>query len=810
MSLWFELKYTLRLLIKNSWHSLLSAVIVALCIAITWTAVSSYYHTQIKPLPFTDAEQWYAIEEFDRVIDADPTHRLDAYTHQLFSSNIDDFEVLGGYAYQPAALTVEGLSERVHRVAVSPELLQATGIFPAIGSGFSSDDRLAGANSVAVISYDLWVNTFAADEQILDRQIVIDGQAHSIVGVLGQNDHLVAAFDVYTPLSLSAVTQPSDTNLQVGTIGKLNPNTSLADVNVAIASLVSSLRSQYPEYYSENYEAWLTPLNEVFRFNVSPGVNAILGFVVITMTALGCISIGNLFTARMLERGQEFALRNALGSSKYRLLRQSLLESFAVCLIGSIVGVGLSYLASFGLAQMGEQIYNSGALGSVPVDLISGTALIEFVFLLFLIVAIWLLSGLIPALKVARKDPSEVLSGSSSGALSSGSARSTTILVSLQIICTCFALIVCAGGIYAVALTRTIDYGFETEDIITASLDFPTANSTHNDKLLYMNELQAEVEALPTVETLAFSSQLPGSMAGGLDYRTEEMPDSNDQFQQIPVVAISPNYLSTLDIELTTGRSFDSNDNDTSLPVALIDTELAQSLWPDETALGKRIQIDPRNTATWVTVVGITSGITPAMSANRPQPIVYLPLAQSSISQLHLLARTNGTPTIVSTQLKQAATNVDRGIPLYRTFTMAEHLDSLEANLLLLRNIFATISLASLIMAITGIYGVVSRSILQRVREIGVRRAMGSSNWKVIRLFLRKTATYLGIGSVVGGGPAILALVALIDGDEGVLTVVPPIYIAVCFGLAMFIALATYLPTRRAISLEPGDALRYE
>ncbi|MCG8415664.1 MAG: FtsX-like permease family protein, partial [Pseudomonadales bacterium] len=647
-------------------------------------------------------------------------------------------------------------------------------------------------------------------EQILDQQIVIDGQAHSIVGVLGQNDHLVAAFDVYTPLSLSAVTQPGDTNLQVGTIGKLSPNTSIADVNVAIASLVSSLKSQYPEYYSENYEAWLTPLNEVFRFNVSPGVNAILGFVVITMTALGCISIGNLFTARMLERGQEFALRNALGSSKYRLLRQSLLESFAVCLIGSIVGAGLSYLASFGLAQMGEQIYNSGALGSVPVEFASGALLIDFVFLLFLIVAIWLLSGLIPALKVARKDPSEVLSGSSSGALSSGSAKSTTILVSLQIICTCFALIVCAGGIYGVALTRTMDYGFETEEIITATLDFPVSSYTHNDKLLYMNELQTEVESLSTIDALAFSNHLPGTTSGETDYRTEEMSSLNDQFQQVPVVAISTNYLRTLDIDLIAGRNFDSNDDSSSLPVALIDAGLAESLWPGETVLGKRIQIDPDNTATWVTVVGVTSRVAPAMSANRPRPIVYLPLAQSAINQLHLLTRTSGAPTNISTQLKQAAANVDRGIPLYRTFTMTEHLDSLEANLLLLRNIFATISLAALIMAITGIYGVVSRSILQRVREIGVRRAMGSSNWKVIRLFLKKTATYLGIGSVIGGGPAILALVALIDGDEGVLTVIPPIYIAVCFGLAVFIALATYFPTRRAISMEPGDALRYE
>ncbi|MCG8412609.1 MAG: hypothetical protein MI746_00185, partial [Pseudomonadales bacterium] len=134
-------------------------------------------------MSFTDAEQWYAIEEFDRVIDADPTHRLDAYTHQLFSSNVDDFEILGGYAYQPTALTVEGLSERVHRVAVTPELLQATGIFPALGSGFSADNGLPGNNAVAIISYDLWVNTFAADEQILDQQIVIDGQAHPIVGV---------------------------------------------------------------------------------------------------------------------------------------------------------------------------------------------------------------------------------------------------------------------------------------------------------------------------------------------------------------------------------------------------------------------------------------------------------------------------------------------------------------------------------------------------------------------------------------------------------------------------------------------------
>lgn len=812
MKLLFELKYTLRLLQKNIWHSILCAVIVAMCIAISWTAISVFYHAELKPVPFADATRWVAIETVDKEISADAIQSQDEFLHQYVEENLDGFEHIGGYVFQAASLNVDSLSQRVNRLSVDPNLFDATGILPALGRSFTRQDRESPNQHIAIISYDIWINTFASTQNIIGEQIFIDNQAHTIVGVMGENSHVIADFDVYTPFLPHIALQPGDSSTLVSTIGKLLPGVSRSSVDLELTNLLDGLREQYPEFYSQSLEARLVPLNDLFK--VSGGNDwlfATFGLIVFTMTALGCISIGNLLIARVLERQQEFALRNALGSSRTRLMRQSLLESFLICLVGSIVGFALSFLAGFGMVQLLDEAEYGRNIGTLPVDLSPSLLPIEFLFLGTLILGVWLACGIVPAFRASRQDPATALSGSSIGSLNTGSFSATKILVGFQIVCTCFALVVCAGGIYGIALTRTTDFGFSTDTIITANIDLPAERFDHNARLSFLDSMSTELENSPSIQAHAFSSNVPGSFPSIIEFSTADtLQGRNDQLQLSRIIQVTPAYFPTLGIDIVSGRNFVIEDNTSSLPVALVNAELAERLWPNESALGKQIQLDPENSNRTITVVGTVTGVSAVNAANRILASIYLPISQDSPSSLRLLARTTASAEQANAEVTAAAINVDRSVPPYRQLTMEQFLTSAEANNILVRNSFITISIAALIMAITGIYGVVSRSILIRVREIGVRRALGSTNWRIIRLFLKHSTSFLVAGCLLGGLPATAILAALIAEIDGAIRIILPVFFLVISGLALFILLATYIPTRNAIALEPGDALRHE
>jgi len=470
----------------------------------------------------------------------------------------------------------------------------------------------------------------------------------------------------------------------------------------------------------------------------------------------------------------------------------------------------LTVIVSTALLHIAEASF-LGVDAPLPLDDTARGHPLQYLFVGMLTVAIWILSSLLPAWKIARQDVSEVLSGSGKGSVQIGNFTTTKLIVGLQIVCTCFLLVVCGALLYAMVEIVHTDYGVLKKGILTAKLDLPANRFDANQRWRYVSELEQELHQLSVVDAVAISDYLPGMAVDENEYTVRGLElEANGQYPISPFVSINTDYLSTLEIDIIEGRNFNSSDDKSSLLVALIDRDLAAKFWPDDSALGKQIQFDPQNTASWLTVVGVTANVVANWPAISSLPIVYRPLAQAAFSKLQLSIKVRGQPLDAVAEVKRAATRIDREIPLYRFLTMEEHLYSLEASADLFGNVFTGISFATLVMAISGIYGIISRSVLQRITEIGIRRALGSNNSKIIWLYLRGALVYLVIGCLVGGGSALLVTGAIFSSLQAGLGAVPLIYFIVCAGLAGLVAIATYLPVRKAIALEPGEALHYE
>ncbi len=809
MNLWFDLKYAWRLLLKAPGYSALCIVVVALSVGLamlTWTLA---YAMAFKPLPFPGTERWLSVQVAANATGT-PWPRLDAYTYQELLKRNRSANYLGAYSDQTAVLSEGQASTSLRAAAISPGLLSAMQIAPQVGRLFDAADSLPGAAPVALISFDTWQNSFAADPDIVGRHVRIDARPMQIVGVMPKAFLVFNDFELWLPLQLKNLARPGDSTLFLSALVVLEKDQNAGAVLNEMEAAVDEVNRNYPELFDAGRHVALIPAHQMHTHQNLQIVGTVV-FLSVAVLLLGCMNISMVFLARLLERSRELALRTALGASRARLLRQCLLETALVVLLGLLLGYVLADLGvdwMHGVDAFGKQIQASGRSLNLPV-----LRPIDLVVAVTAATAIWLLSTVLPAWRVAKQDAALVLAGSSKGAAGPGSARSAGLLVGLQMMVSCLVLVLCANLVFAVREEARMPTGLNSAHVTIATYPtvFDARYAEANERLRYWDQLTATIKGRMPAAEVAYATAVPTRPVSVPVSVEHQEGAANQGALRLRLTAVSDNYFELLGIEMRSGRLFDSTDNSTALGVAIVDQRTAKRYWPRDSqrgnALGRRIQLNPAENGPWLTIVGVASPVT--RPYERDRGVVYQPLRQAAPTAFHLIVKSPTSAADSRVALRAAAFAVDQDLPLHNLQMLDDYLAALNLNSTAMIPAFSVITAITLILAATGLFGLISRSVARRTQEVGVRRALGSTQWQVTAVFLRQGALYASAG-VIGVGLGVVIMSLITASIPNILIHAAPITLGVFVLMALVIFVASWLPTRRAVALEPGDALRYE
>lgn len=809
MNLWFDLKYAWRLLRKSWGYSLMCASVVALSVGLAVWTYTLAYSLLWRPLPFPASERWYSVQVAAKGNPAAARPSVDAYTYQEILKQSRSANHLGGFSNGVAVLSEGQASTSLRTAAISPRLLAATGVKPHLGRTFHETEGQAEAAPVAILSYDTWQSYFAGDRAVVGKTARIDAAPVQIVGVMPKGFYAFQDFEMWVPLQIPVLARPSDSTVKIAPFVALGADQSASSIVNEMRAAVARVNSDYPSVFNSARLVTLIPAPKMYTHSDAP-ILGMLGFMSAAVLLLGCMNISMVFLARLLERSRELALRTALGSSRARLLRQSLLETALVVVVGLVAGFALAAVGvgwARGVAGFLAQIQATGRPPYLP-ELRPSDFLVAMVFA----AVIWLLSTLIPAWRISRQDAAVVLAGSGKGATMGRNNKGVLLLVGLQVAVSCLVLVICANIVMAVNDEVNRPAGLNTSGVMlsTAPTVFSERYSEPAQRLRYWDDFAAAIRSrIPGAEA-AFATAAPTKPVRIPAAIETRQGNEKEGALTLPVSAVSENYFSLLGLTLRSGRFFDNTDNSESLPVAIVDEHLAARFWPDQDVVGKRVQLNPSDNGRWLTIVGVVSAVASRPYERDDVGVLYQPLRQTVPAAFQLLVKLPNEATAdARAALRAAAFGIDRDLPLHNLQTLEDYLAALWMNYRALVPIIVAVSLITALLAASGLFGLLSRSVAQRTQEVGIRRALGATPWRATSMFARQGAVYLMVAVV-----SVALGVMMMPGLSAVITNIFDHVVLGTLGVVLLMAgvifIASYLPTRRAVALEPGDALRHD
>lgn len=801
-----DFRYALRLLLKNPGFSVLTSGVMAVGLGISLYMLAFLDVNVLRPLPFDRGEDMYVIEtEVNGLRVGSSVNQHDA---ELLLETLESFESLGMMNATTVNVSNGNRAIRVNALFSTANLFSFLSITPAQGRAFTGDETRPGSLPVAIIGYDLWQSQFAGQPDVIGRTIKVSGQETEIVGIMEKGFYFPSSEQIWLPLTRRAADSERELAYNVSVFGLKKPGVSIEEANLELEALFSRLEQEYPRTNAgTTASAWTFPLDMM-----GEGAGVILGAMstaVIMVLILSCINVGNLLLARANERAKETAVRVALGAPRRRLVMQMMWESIIICAIGGTLGILL--------AGQGWELTKNFFPRMMPIappfywmqsfDL----ALVGRAVVIILFTAI--VTGLVPAIRLSYGDFNALLRDGTRGAVGRKAMRMTRTLVIVEVALS--ATLMTAAGILVVLLEQlqAKDYGTRRENILTSRIGLPPGDYPDSaDRASYFQRLLDDAARLPGVKQAGLISSPPGRWAGRNPVQPFDVAIDGDQFPVVGRVAYTPGTLDLYEVPLLAGRQLNEFDMDGAPRVGVIDEKAASRLWPDEDPIGKRLQWVDSDDDAWITIVGVVGHVTHGQPyALVPQTgTLYQPYDQVRRANMSVVLDVVGNPDRYRETLVDLAARLDHEVPVYRIQSQQELLDRGIGGMKLIRNLFMVFAVAALVLAASGIYGVLSNTTGRRTHEIGIRRALGAPDGGVLMLLMRQGWKQLLIGLLMGMPLGYLMsnqFVRMIGAQDNshwwVVFWIP-------LTIAAIVTVATWVPARRAIKLEPHAALHCE
>jgi predicted permease len=810
--LWLDLRYGARGLIRQPVFTLVAVLTLALAIGANTAIFSMVDAILLRQLPFKNPEQLVAVD----------SKRTDPGKHPFTIPDFIDYrdqnqtlEQIAAFSTWSASLTGSGEAERVQGMRISANAFQLLGMDAIVGRALMPEDDTPGRQNVVVLSHGLWQRRFGADPRLVGQTLVLNGHSHTIVGVLApQFIFPIREAELAVPLAPDADPWRSartSTNF-LRAIARLKPGVPLAQAEADLTSIAGRLRQQYPAANENKLGMTLTPLNEVVVGNYRHALWMLLGAVGFVLL-IASINLASLSLARASTRHREMAIRTAHGATRWRLIRQMITENLLLALSGGLIGLllawwGINFLLALSPAGM-PRLSEVGLDARVLVFTLAVSLLAGSIF------------GILPAVKASRVNLNEELkSGGRNGNDGTGRNRVRSALVVAEIAISLVLLLSAGLLIKSFSRLQEVRPGFESEKLLAVRLSLPRTRYANRDALIaFYDQFLPLVEGLPGVSAVGAVSALPLSgTRASIEFTIEGRPSPQNEVWVTDYRLASTGYFRAMKIPLLGGRDFSEQDNAHTTPVAIISETLARRFWPDGNPVGARLLIDDNDQGPRpVEIAGVVGDVKHLSLEDEPMPHVYLPLRQIHedgvvwmTNNQYWLIRSEVPPLTLASAVQREIRKVDPEVPASNIKTMEQYLSASVSprrfNLWLL-TVFAA---AALILATVGIYGVMSYSVAQRTREIGIRMALGAQRSDILRMVVGHGMLLAVAGLAVGLAGA-LALSRLMGGLlYQVSATDPATYILLTFFLLLVTLAACLVPARRATKVDPMVALRHE
>jgi putative ABC transport system permease protein len=800
-----DLRFGLRMLLKDKGFTIVAVLTLALGIGAN-TAMFSVLNTYLfRALPYPQSDGLVRVYRTSIHSQSWPHSAVNFFDFREKNNVFDKMVAFDGIS--PNLANPGEPAERLQGIAATADFFPALGIQPALGRVFTPEEHEAGAGRVVILSDRFWMRRFAGDPNVVGRTLKMDGQDVKIVGVMPPGfDHplLWGQVDVWRPMAFTAEERRNRDRNWLASFARLKPGVTIEQADQAMKTLAANLSQETGRNQNESLR--LEPLRQSMSDDIGRKIMwftfGLAGFVLL----IACANIANLQLARIAARTREFSVRAALGAGRIRLLRQSLIESLIVSLIGGAL--------SFSLALWGIRFISGRLFSELPgAEVTLDFKVFGFALLCSLLTG--LLFGTVPAWLASRADVNQALRESVRG---SSAGRSHQRLRSALIVGeVAFALVLLTGAVlFLRGLQRFInlDPGWRLDGLVTAQISLQGDNYRSDDQRRnFDRRLEERLAALPGVEQVALANSQPvwsfySSMSFRIEGRPEPEPGKWPEIFQEPV---STRYFDTLGIRLLEGRFFTAADASGRPPVVIINETTARRFWPNESAVGKRIAGGGQK-PTWVEIIGVVNDVSFPASLGEPYTRYqsFWPLAQLPWGSSNIFLRTSAAPEAIMGALRSAVAEVDPTLPAHQIRTAHSLVAQSLGPISLTGSLLGAFAALGLILAALGIYGVISYSVIQRTGEIGIRMALGAQTMDVLRLVLGKGARLILLGALIGFGGAYAVARFLASAIPTLPTRDPMAMGAITLVLIIVALMACYLPARRATKVDPMVALRHE
>ncbi len=802
-----DTRYALRQLRKSPAFSFTAVLTLALGIGANTAVFSVVYAVLLHPLPFKNADRLTMVWE-------QSPHR--GWYHNVVSAaNFNDWKkenhVFADMAlidpFVSFNLTGSGEPVEIQAEQVTPNLFSVLGVQPLLGRSFLPEEGRPGSARVVILGHALWQRRYGGDRSIIGKEISLNSENYTVIGVMpsGFSDSYSRSLDASAQIWISGLdrSNPERTAHNFIAIASLARGVTLQQAQAEMNTIAAGLEKQYPD--NKGWGVGLVSLHDEVVGDSRPALLVLLVAVALVLL-IACVNLANLLLARGAVRFRELAVRKALGANRRRLVMQLLTESFLLSMLGGLAGLWIASLGTKGLvaiAPVDTPGIETAGLHAIVLVYTAGIAFLTAIFF-----------GLLPALGFSNLDLSSSLKESSRSNTEGASAgKIRKLLVSAEF-ALALVLVVSAGLMVKTLLyMHHIDVGFQPDHVLTLRVPLNDVKYKEQQQTEFYRSLLARLNHVPGIQFATVSRGVPFFGWSGQGFVTQEnphpaladMPDAN-------YLAIGPQYFNVLRIPLVKGRVFTEHDTDSALHVAIVNEALARKQWPRQDPIGKRLRI-AWGPPLWLSVVGVTGNVRTQGPEADFFPEIYVPYTQHPwlLTPRNLLIRTqSANPLTVLPSVRQAIRQLDRDQPIADVRT----LEAVASQPLALRNFLTYLlggfaSLALLLAAI-GVYGVMAYSVAQRLREIGIRIALGASQREVLRIVLGEGAR-LGVWGVLIGLIGSLGATRLLASQlYGVKATDPWTFGAVAFLLALVAILAAYVPARRAARVDPKTVLRDE
>jgi putative ABC transport system permease protein len=807
-----DIRYAFRMLLKRPGFTVIVVLTLALGIGANTTIFSAIDAVLLNPLPYKDPERLMVVWETNKQLGPEMWDRNEAAIGNFLDwrSRNQSFDQLGALFDTDMILTGTGEPQRIKSCVVTTNFFQVLGVQPVLGRSFLPESEKPGSPFTVVISHELWQRLFNSDTSVVNKSLTLNGHQVAVIGVMPPAFELQFPISVHVDMWVPFVIDVADPDYHdrrtnfLYTVGRLKPGVSQEQAQAEMKLIANQLQQQYPETNADRGVRVL-PLHKQVVGNVESYLYmlfAAVGFLLL----IACANVAGLLLARVTARHREVAVRVALGASRWRVMRQLLTESVILSALSGLLGLLLAYGGvKLLLALTPSEVPRLHEIGlHVPV----------FLWTLAISVVTGLLFGLAPALQASRPDLNTALkksSGRNPGSFQGSGLRNLLVVSEVAV-----ALLLLVGaGLMTKSFLRLqqVDPGFDATNVVSMNIALPTSKYREQQLNIFYDQLFERIRNLPGVKSVGGINPLPlsgSNVSKSVLVEGAPVVALTDR-PSVGVRVVTPGYFQTMSIPVLKGRAFTEQDRDNTPNVILVNEELANRFWPNQDAVGKRLDFEEDSgKQVWREIVGVVGNVKHKALATEIMPEAYFAYKQGPENFMGLVVRTASDPVSMIPPIRNQVLSIDKDQPVSDIMTMDQRLAKSVASSRFVMLLLGGFSILALGLAAVGIYGVMSYLVTQRTQEIGVRMALGAQKRDVLKLVVGKGMVLAIVGLAIG----LVASLALTRLMRSLLFEVTPTdwltFVITSVVLLTVALLACYIPARRATKVDPLVALRYE